>query len=278
MLESRPNTLGLVLASLVQSVPLPSQTSRRVDPCHVAGEDAPLWLAINFAAVGTMIAVASASVWQQSRFVPPSPPVAAVSAEPSRQLQPSALASTIPASAREAMMPTPPQPSPEPLQPSPSPAETAAPAPWPTPVTATTISPPTPVAVPERQTAAECFRPLSIPFERNSSRPAPNDMRKALAVLRQFLSRHRGATVLVEGHSDASGNEDLNVLLSYSRAKTIAGQIKNAGIPAQQISIRAAGSGEALGGSRMLASDRSAIVRIAGGDDCQAPGTATKAP
>ncbi|CCD95581.1 conserved hypothetical protein [Bradyrhizobium sp. ORS 375] len=231
------------------------------DACAVAGEDAPAWLAAAFAVAGTLVAMMSAALWLQA---PAAPQATAAIAVP----QPIVAA-----------------PAPKPPEtPVPLPAQILAP-PMPPPA-AIPIEPPAPPAVPaavrsEPQRAAkastECFAPLTIAFERGSTRPNPADIKRALAILPKALSRHADATLLVEGHADASGSEDLNVLLSYSRAKAVAELLKKDGIPPQQIAVRAAGAGAAHGDADAVANDRKALLRIAGVDDCDQL-TAVKRP
>ncbi|MFN5452121.1 MAG: OmpA family protein, partial [Bradyrhizobium sp.] len=53
------------------SSPLPhgmpsSSAAARFEPCTVAGEEAPVWLAAAFAVAGVLIAIMSAALWQQS--------------------------------------------------------------------------------------------------------------------------------------------------------------------------------------------------------------------
>ncbi|MGJ5206906.1 OmpA family protein [Bradyrhizobium sp. HKCCYLR20261] len=223
----------------------------RADPCVVAGEDAPAWLAASFALAGTVVAVMAVSLWQQA---PTAPQVVAVvplqqTIVPEAAPKPAETPVPLPA-----LIVAPPVPSPPAI-----PIERPAP-------------PISPVARPESPSAAkppaECFAPLAIAFERGSTRPHPGDIKRSLAVLQKALTRHGDATILIEGHADASGSEDLNVLLSYSRAKAVAELLKKDGIPTQQISLRAAGAGSARGDAEAAASDRKAVLRIAGIDDC----------
>jgi len=258
------------LAPLTRSMPLPPGPVR-INPCIVAGEEAPAWLAAAFAVAGALIATMSAALWQQGA-ASPSPTALAVTqlaAPPRRE--------TVPAE-----RPVWPQqaPSPEPALITP-----AAPLPLIAPIK---IEPPAlpaapaaaPIAPPETTVrgtvAASCFAPLTIAFERGSAQPNPADMKRSLAVLRPWLSQHREATVLIDGHTDASGSEDLNVLLSYSRAKAIAARLKRENIPAGRIAVRAAGAGEARGETKEPAGDRSAILRIAGVEACDQRTTAKR--
>lgn len=125
---------------------------------------------------------------------------------------------------------------------------------------------------------AECFQPLMIAFDNNSAQPNAGDMRRAFGLLQRWLSRHDDASVLIEGRSDATGTEDYNLLLSYARAKAIANELKRGGIPARQIAVRAAGAGEQPPGARPSASERSAVLRIAGVEECGRLDAAAKKP
>ncbi|WP_315811288.1 MULTISPECIES: OmpA family protein [unclassified Bradyrhizobium] len=246
---------------------VPPSPAMRVDACAVAGEEAPVWLAAAFAIAGTLIAVMSAALWQQGTATPPTATAAMpVTAVPQRDDR---VADAAP-KRREARI----------VEPAPIIAPPTSPA-----IAPVVIAPPTPpiapAAPPEPQGTtkppAECFAPLAIGFERGSARPNPADMKRSLAILQRALARHGEATIIIEGHTDASGTEDLNVLLSYSRAKEIAAQLKREGLSAQRMSVRAAGAGEARGDAQAVAGDRKAVLRIAGVDDCSQL-TATKRP
>ena len=263
MLAPSPNVPSSA-ASLTQSVPLPPAAAR-VDACAVSGEEAPAWLAVAFAVAGTLTAVMSAALWQQGLA---SPPKVAIASAP-------LAAPPVPVPVREERIADPPPklqdmpvPAPAPIKPAAAPEPAAAPPP-----AVAIAEPPSPM----RKATTECFAPLAIGFERGSARPDPADVKRSLAILRKALSRYGDAMLVIEGHTDASGTEDLNVLLSYSRAKAVAEMLKHDGIPARRISVRAAGAGEARGDAGAGAVDRKALLRIAGVDDCDQL-TAAKRP
>ncbi len=243
----------------------------RIDSSIVAGEEAPAWLAAAFAIAGTLFAIMSAALWQQSMVnsAPVPAPVASVTATP----VPPREASAADAALRPQVLP-----SPEPAQteaaPKPAPAVAAVPADIPAPPVAAVVPPAAPAAIAAPQAAERsgpapsCFGPLSILFERGSARPNPGDAKRSLTILQSWLAQHRGATIVIEGHTDPTGGEELNVLLSYSRAKAVAELLKHEGIPAHRISVRAAGSGEARGNADTAAGERNALLRIAGVEDC----------
>lgn len=279
MLDRKANVPGPVPLGPVASRPIGTEAPEGSNPCRLAGEDAPAWLAAGFAIIGTLVAVASASAWQATALGSSqlSAPVAASLLERLRQDHEDVSAGPGPL-VREALIPAQPEPTSEMSQPAAT-ATVAAPA---------AIPDAAPVAVtigtgasqgPDRRTAtADCFGPLTIPFARNSAQPNADDVRKAGEPLRRWLWAHGDAIILIEGHSDTTGTEDVNVLLSYSRAKAVAGLLAREGMPSRQMTIRAAGSSEAAGGTTALASDRSARLRIAGVEACGGLETAAKGP
>ncbi|MGJ4943377.1 OmpA family protein [Bradyrhizobium sp. HKCCYLS1011] len=259
---------------LTQRVPFPRRHAGGINPCAVAGEDAPAWLATAFAIAGTMIAVASAELWLQSASGPIR--AAAVTTMAAQRPRPRV---ERPAESQPAAVPrqdSQPSERPQPPQPAdirPTPALA---------MSAVAIEPPKPPAAsPEakttqgpveppapKPTATECFQPLTIAFDHNSARPNPSDVRRSIEMLHRWLPRHGDATVLIDGHSDTTGTEDYNLLLSYARAKAVASELKRGGVPAKQISVRAAGAGETPADARSVAGERSAVLRIAGVEDC----------
>lgn len=250
---------------------------RGLDPCRLAGEDVPAWLAAGFAVIGAMIAVASAAAWQSAPIMAPQP--AASLSAPEVAAPPQARDEMLvpsPALERESRIPWQPPSEPVHAKPPAAPAQAAA-------SPAATIGEPASAAASAaaagpKAAATECFSSLVISFARNSARPNIKDVHRSAALLRQWLAGHRGAVVVIEGHSDPAGTEDYNVLLSYSRAKAIATLLQHDGIPLRQTTIRAAGSSEATGTIMELASDRNAILRIAGVDDCAADETVPRTP
>jgi peptidoglycan-associated lipoprotein len=59
---------------------------------------------------------------------------------------------------------------------------------------------------------------------------------------RAALAAEEGALVVVEGHSDARGEELHNLLLSRRRADAVARRLRAAGIPSKRIVVRSFGS------------------------------------
>jgi outer membrane protein OmpA-like peptidoglycan-associated protein len=84
------------------------------------------------------------------------------------------------------------------------------------------------------------------------------------------------AVLLIEGHTNAIGTEQHNVLLSFSRAKAVASLLGHMGIPERRITIRAAGSMAAKDQAGQLARERRAFIRVEGIENCNEAGTETE--
>jgi outer membrane protein OmpA-like peptidoglycan-associated protein len=259
---------------------------------RLAGEDAPIWLATGFAAVGTLIAIASVLAWLQAPLTvtAPAPPVAAANtaAEPNR-LAEDATPQQLPAGAQNnAAGSTEPQspvaaPS-EPVAASSGPvAAPSEPAAAPSEPAAATRQPEREAAKPQVTQAAAgavsvppyCFSALNIPFARNSALPITIGLGQSIEHLRRLMTEHPEATLLVEGHTDSTGTEQYNVLLSFSRAKAVADLLRHLGIPLRRMTVRAAGASEAKDKAG-LASDRRAFLRIEGVENCNGAEGATE--
>ncbi len=252
---------------------------------RLAGEDAPIWLATGFAVVGTLIAIASVLAWLSAPLTvtAPAPPVAAThpAAEPNR-LAESAAPQQLPAGAQKNTAG-----STEPQSPVAAPSAPVAASPGPV---AASSEPPAAMRQPEReaakpqmtQAAAEaasvppyCFSAFNIPFARNSAVPITKGLGQSIELLRRLMSEHPEATLLVEGHTDSTGTEEYNVLLSFSRAKAVADLLNHLGIPPRRMIVRAAGASEAKDRAG-LASDRRAFLRIEGVENCNGADGATE--
>ena len=71
------------------------------------------------------------------------------------------------------------------------------------------------------------------------------------------------AAIEVESHSDASGSENVNMLVSQDRANAVLDAILAAGISADTVSIKAIGEGDAITeGNLMVPMNRRVVVRF----------------
>lgn len=79
-------------------------------------------------------------------------------------------------------------------------------------------------------------------FETGSSDLAPPARERLGDVARALSTLHPSQTIIVEGHTDSRGAEDMNMRLSQERAETVRQQLIQSGVPAER--IRAVGRGE----------------------------------
>jgi len=79
-----------------------------------------------------------------------------------------------------------------------------------------------------------------------SERPQAANLEAKVERLAQWLTAHPDTRLLVEGHADSKGSDEFNLLLSYRRANALAALFKRAGVPSNQLLIRAYGESEPL--------------------------------
>jgi outer membrane protein OmpA-like peptidoglycan-associated protein len=263
---------------------------------RLAGEDAPVSVAVAFAALGFLLAtVASTQFMNEWRAPPPAPAAPEnIAASPATPAKPEVMPEVKPAPAPETPVPAPPAPASLPVRAAaPPPVQAAAPseaasvkAPVAAPSTAAapaavsasvppaapaaTAAPATaPAPAPESRPPAVCLPVVSIPFELNSARVKETGLGAKAAALRDWLLAHKGAMLSVEGHADATGPEAFNVLLSYKRAEAVAAWLVKAGAPAEQIATRAAGTRRPAHWTTEMQSNRQVILQIEGVEACR---------
>jgi len=114
-----------------------------------------------------------------------------------------------------------------------------------------------------------CLPVLEISFARHSTRPLAGGLdRASVTQLRERVEAHPGGTVVVEGHADAPGSEEYNLLLSYRRAVAVAQLLAAAGIARERIVPRAYGEEAAGHMPGDNPHDRRVVVRLEGMDGC----------
>jgi outer membrane protein OmpA-like peptidoglycan-associated protein len=89
--------------------------------------------------------------------------------------------------------------------------------------------------------ANDCAPLFYVQFQRGSSLPIDSNLKEKTTKLSEWLSRHPDTILLVEGHSDSSGPEEVNLLISHRRAVAVSQLLSNAGISDTQLTIRAFG-------------------------------------
>jgi len=117
-----------------------------------------------------------------------------------------------------------------------------------------------------------CPDAVSIFFPTARATPEGPEAASELAEVMDWARKHPGARLLVEGHADAVGADETNVLLSFTRAKTVAAMLVAGGLTAQQLQVTAAGSqGQASGLPGGAREHRRVTVQIHDPDGCKNP-------
>ncbi len=248
---------------------------------RVPGEDAPLWLAAGFAALGPLMALAAAYLLASPGALAPrndSAPartahVTRVPRQPPVRPAPAPLAQA-PSAAKIGAGES--SPAPAPIEQPPPAAKTRAgessPAPAPIeqapPAAKTRAGESSPAQLPIRE--ATCLPAVSIAFPNNSAQPLLDGAQAQLEPLLKWLKEHGDATLLVEGHADPRGGEAYNVMLSYSRAQAVIAWLAGLGVEKRRTTPLAAGTALPKDPSLVVADNRMALVQMAGVANCQA--------
>lgn len=248
---------------------------------RVAGEDAPSWLALGFALLGTLIAVTATSIGlpelpadmpilQSLRITAALPPQKAPTPQPELGAAPTPAPAPAPGPELSAKWP--------PLQSLPDSAPPAAAIVGEAPEKAEAAVEKEPPLAAEKESSetdrqapatADCLPTVSVPFARASARPILNGLETSIDPLREWIKLHRDAILLVEGHADATGPEQYNVVLSYSRAKAVIAWLVRSGFPERQMVVRAAGAGPARNLPDGSANNRRVILQVEGVGTCE---------
>lgn len=261
-------------------------------PLHrLFGEDSSPWLAGVFCGIGCVMALSVAALVEQPAATPapraeplaateatqPAPPVGALSIDPPKATPPNQpmMAQAPPPASLSAPDDAPPPaaaPAPAqdsalvPIQPSVAPQE-AARALVPAPVK-TEASP--------GAAAAPCLPVAAIAFPRDSAKPLLDGAAAQAAPLLQWLKDHPKAVLVAEGHTDTTGAEAYNVVLSFKRAQAALAWLGGLGAPKDRMAARAAGPTAPRNGAAMLADNRQAVLQIEGVDICRDSGARDK--
>lgn len=202
---------------------------------RLPGEDAPLWLAGGFAALGLAMALAATYLIAGPQTVPPRRAPAPVA-----KLRPAA---TPPAGA-------------SPGQTSSVPRDDAG------------------ATIREKSKSGEavCLPVVSVAFAYNSAQPILEGAQAQLAPLLEWLEAHPEATLVVEGHADRKGREAYNVMLSYSRAQAVIAWLVKLGLDRRQLTPLAAGAAQPKNPALSIADNRMALLQVEGVAVCQTEG------
>lgn len=205
----------------------------------VAGEGAPGLLIAALAAMGTALAVISASIWLTPPMAPPEPVTIVV-----REKEPAPPPTIIKVPAE----PLPPTIIEVPAKPVPPPC-----------FDPVTLMFATGKAVPLIETDADRAQ-----------------LRTDTARLSGWLGEHAEAKLLIEGHADSTGTEAQNLVLSFARAKAVSTLLTGNGIPAGRMIVRAAGAAEAA--MNINPRDRRVDISVEGVTACKSASGATEHP
>jgi outer membrane protein OmpA-like peptidoglycan-associated protein len=114
---------------------------------------------------------------------------------------------------------------------------TAAPAPeTAAPAAAVVTAEPAPVSA----APADCLPLFDATFEYGQSAPRfdPEAARRAA----EWLMKHPGVTLAIDGHADAQGSTSANLALSHLRAARVGNALAAAGLPRERFTVRAFGA------------------------------------
>jgi outer membrane protein OmpA-like peptidoglycan-associated protein len=116
----------------------------------------------------------------------------------------------------------------------------------------------------------QCPQALAIYFPVGQAAPDAAGVQPELARLIGWAQQNPSAKLAVEGHADAQGHDEANLLLSYKRARAVASLLADGGVPPQQVQIAAAGSHAPVEGESADAhANRRVAVHIIDPNGCQ---------
>jgi outer membrane protein OmpA-like peptidoglycan-associated protein len=84
---------------------------------------------------------------------------------------------------------------------------------------------------------------FSLRFNHGSAVPRDRGIEEKAARMAQWLKSHPQAILYIDGHADATGPEEINLVISYRRAAATASLIEKAGARRSQLVPRAYGEG-----------------------------------
>ncbi len=119
--------------------------------------------------------------------------------------------------------------------------------------------------------ADNCAPLFVVRFPRGATEPAARDLQAKIAKLSGWLETHPQALLQLDGHTDKFGPDELNMLLSYRRAKAVAALLTDAGVPSGQLALGAFGKNlPAKGLPPESAQNRRVSMHVEGVPECTA--------
>lgn len=214
---------------------------------QLAGEDAPLWLATGFALLGIVLALAAGALFSSKD-------------DGGAERIPSPAAALAPR-----------------VEAIPQPSEEALPTPLLVPIAPRRDGDDVAAATPAKEIATQtspalvdCPAVFNVPFAHGSAQPNVAGLEDAAQTLRAWLARNAEASLSLEGHTDSTGKERFNIVLSFMRARSVGRWLADHGIPERQMVVRGAGPSLSKGVSNTPDGDyRRVEVRIEGVPGCR---------
>lgn len=132
-------------------------------------------------------------------------------------------------------------------------------------------SAPPPVVTPAAPAPSLCAPRVTVLFTLGEGQP-PITTATRLASFVDWLKQHPDTTLLVNGHADATGDEDKNVALSHRRARAVAKLVEEAGVARSRITARGFGAYQPLEGEDETDGDNRRVnLRVRGLPACATP-------
>ena len=115
-----------------------------------------------------------------------------------------------------------------------------------------------------------CPGVFALYFATHATVPLAEDARGGFDAIVDWARHHASAKLYIEGHADAVGEDEYNVLLSYQRAKAVASLLEKSGVAPQQVQISAMGSHGLIPGIPGHAEENRRVnVQIVDPDECR---------
>lgn len=115
-----------------------------------------------------------------------------------------------------------------------------------------------------------CPPQFELYFDTGSSQPMEASRGGELTAIKAWLVANRNAMVLIEGHTDAKGDEEHNLRLSYERALAVFKLLAKMGVDERQLLIQAKGETDPATGLHPFSSlNRRVVLRLGDAINCR---------
>ena len=115
----------------------------------------------------------------------------------------------------------------------------------------------------------DCPPLFNVSFAFGGIEPITPDLQTKISKLQAWLHSHPEVRILLEGHTDSTGPEESNLILSYQRARVVATLLSRRGVSDNQVAAIAYGEQLPLQGlSSKSAKNRRVSMRAEGVQAC----------